>query len=94
MGAGFGGLEVARTRGSFTTRDKGTMATIGRSRAVADVNGRHPSGFVAWARWAMIHVTFLIRFRNRLFVLLGWTWSYVFVDRGARWITGATRPVK
>ena len=70
------------------------MATIGRSRAVADVNGRHLSGFVAWALWALIHVTFLIRFRDRLFVLLGWTWSYVFVDRGARWITGATRPVK
>jgi NADH dehydrogenase len=78
-------------RKPFTYRDKGTLATIGRSRAVADVHGRHFSGFLAWALWALVHITYLVRFRNRLFVMLGWVWSYLFFDRGARLITGSTK---
>jgi NADH dehydrogenase len=78
-------------REPFAYRDKGTLATIGRSRAVADVHGRHFAGFLAWLLWAAVHVTYLIRFRNRVFVILGWLWSYVFFDRGARLITGPTK---
>lgn len=84
-----------RTRAArrpFVYRGKGTLATIGRSRAVADVHGRHFSGFPAWVLWAVVHITYLIRFRNRLFVILGWVWGYVFFDRGARLITGPTKP--
>jgi NADH dehydrogenase len=86
-----GTSETTLQRPCFEYRDKGTLATIGRSRAVADVRGRHLSGFVAWLLWAGVHITYLIRFRNRLFVLLSWLWSYVFFDRGARLITGSTK---
>jgi NADH dehydrogenase len=46
---------------------------------------------VAWSLWAAVHITYLIRFRNRVFVILSWVWSYVFFDRGARLITGSTK---
>ena len=82
---------TAAQRKPFAYHDKGTLATIGRSRAVADIHDRHFSGFIAWALWAGVHITYLVRFRNRLFVMLGWLWSYVFFDRGARLITGSTK---
>jgi NADH dehydrogenase len=78
-------------RDAFVYRDKGSLATIGRSRAVAYVGGRQFSGFLAWALWALVHVTAIVRFRNRVFVMMGWVWNYVFVDRGARLITGSTK---
>jgi NADH dehydrogenase len=77
-------------RGAFHYVDKGTLATIGRSRAVADIHGRHVSGFIAWLLWAGVHILYLIQFRNRVFVMLGWLWGYIFYDRGARLITGPT----
>jgi NADH dehydrogenase len=83
--------ETLPARSAFTYRDKGNLATIGRSRAVADVRGRKFSGFIAWLLWAGVHITYLIRFRNRVYVMLGWFWSYVFYDRGARLITGPTK---
>lgn len=79
-------------RGAFFYYDKGDLATIGRSRAVANIRGRQLSGFVAWVVWALVHVAFLIRFRNRVSVMLSWVWSYVFFDRGARLITGSRSP--
>ncbi|MBL8857467.1 MAG: NAD(P)/FAD-dependent oxidoreductase [Planctomycetes bacterium] len=82
----------APTRSAFVYRDKGALATVGRSRAVADVGGRRFSGFAAWILWALVHVTAIVRFRNRMFVLMGWIWSYLFFDRGARLITGSTKP--
>ncbi len=72
----------------FRYRDKGSMATIGRSKAVAllppDIK---LSGFIAWMAWLVIHIFYLIGFRNRVFVMLSWAWSYLLWQRGARLIT-------
>ena len=72
----------------FRYRDKGSLATIGRAAGVADFGRVRVSGFVAWVLWLTVHVFFLIGFRNRVFVLLTWAWSYVTFQRGARLITG------
>jgi NADH dehydrogenase len=67
--------------------DKGSMATIGRNKAVADLNFVHFSGFPAWLVWLFIHVLFLVGFRNRLVVLFQWAWAYLSFNKGARLIT-------
>lgn len=67
--------------------DKGSMATIGRNRAVADLNWIHFSGFPAWLSWLFIHVMYLVGFRNRILVLIQWAWAYVTFNKGARLIT-------
>lgn len=72
----------------FTYWDRGSMATIGRHRAVADVNFAKFSGLFAWLAWVFIHLIFLMDFRNRLFVFLSWVWSYFTRAQGARLITG------
>jgi NADH:ubiquinone reductase (H+-translocating) len=77
----------------FRYRDKGSLATIGRAAAVADFGRMKVSGTIAWLAWLFIHVAFLIGFRNRLIVLFEWAWSYLTYDRGARLITGESRPV-
>lgn len=74
-------------RSAFSYFDKGSMATIGRSRAIAMARGIKMSGFIAWLAWLFIHVFYLIGFRNRISVLLNWMWSYFFWARGARLIT-------
>ncbi len=68
--------------------DKGSLATIGRAKAVAVVGPVQLSGFIAWAAWLLIHIFFLIGFRNRFFVLGEWAWIYFTYERGARLITG------
>lgn len=73
---------------AFRYRDKGSLATIGRAAGVADFGRLRVSGFVAWALWLAVHIFFLVGFRNRVFVLLSWAWSYVTFQRGARLITG------
>ncbi|WP_394822702.1 NAD(P)/FAD-dependent oxidoreductase [Pendulispora albinea] len=78
--------EVARE--AFRYFDKGTMATIGRSRAVAASGRLRMSGFMAWLAWLFVHLWFLIGHRNRVAVFLTWTWSYLTYERGARLITG------
>ncbi|HZO95957.1 MAG TPA: NAD(P)/FAD-dependent oxidoreductase [Gaiellaceae bacterium] len=75
-----------RTRRPFRYRDKGNLATIGRSRAVADLKGIRASGFVAWVLWLVVHLFYLIGFQNRLLVVLRWTFSFVTHGRGARLI--------
>ena len=76
---------IARgSRGPFRYRDKGELATIGRSRAVGVVKGVRVSGFLAWALWLGIHITYLVGVQNRLLVLTRWTFSYVTRGRGAR----------
>lgn len=75
-------------RESFCYRDKGTMATIGRSRAVAEVGRVRLSGFLAWLTWLLVHIFYLIDFRNRVVVLFNWAWSYLTYRRGSRLITG------
>ena len=74
-------------REAFSYFDKGSMATIGRSRAIAEARGIKMHGFIAWLAWLFIHIWYLIGFRNRLAVLLNWTWSYISYKRGARLIT-------
>ncbi len=72
----------------FAYWNRGSMATIGRHRAVADVNFAKFSGTLAWLAWVFIHLVFLMDFRNRLSVFLIWVWSYFTRDQGARLITG------
>src|SRR5437764_4486129 len=71
----------------FRYWDKGTMATIGRNKAVADLKFVHLSGLPAWLAWLFVHVVFLVGFRNRLLVLLQCAWAYLIYDKGARIIT-------
>lgn len=84
------GVPPAAGREPFVYRDKGSMATIGRSAAVADIGGRKLSGFPAWVAWLGIHLLFLVGFRNKFSVLLQWTYSYFTYKRGARIITGVS----
>src|SRR5438552_8920293 len=67
--------------------DKGTMATIGRNKAVADLKFMHLSGLPAWLAWLFVHIIFLVGFRNRLLVLIHWALAYLTFDKGARLIT-------
>jgi NADH dehydrogenase len=80
----------SRPVGPFVYRNLGSLATIGRGRAVADFGWLRLHGAIAWILWGVVHVAFLIGFRNRIIVLLDWLWSYVTFKRGARLITGAT----
>jgi NADH:ubiquinone reductase (H+-translocating) len=73
----------------FRYRDKGSLATIGRAKAVGRVKGLEFSGFPAWAAWLTIHVFYLIGFENRIIVLLRWAYAYFTRGRGNRLITGA-----
>lgn len=75
-------------KGPFKYWDKGSMATIGRARAVAETHGFRFSGFPAWLAWLFIHIIYLIRFENRVLVLFQWFWNYVTRNRAARLITG------
>ncbi len=81
---------AGRPRGRFHYFDKGIMATIGRSRAVAEPFGLKLSGFIAWLAWLMVHIWYLIGFRNRAIVMFEWFWAYVTYKRGARLITMGT----
>jgi NADH dehydrogenase len=72
----------------FVYRDKGTMAIIGKAKAVAVIGRIQTGGFLAWLLWGGIHIAFLIGFRNRLKVLTSWFWSWLLNARDARLITG------
>ncbi len=72
----------------FSYFDKGSMATIGRHAAVAQIGPLKFGGFLAWLGWLFVHLIFLVGFRNRLFVLLQWAYAYITFRRGARLITG------
>jgi NADH dehydrogenase len=87
---------IARGEGwneKFHYVDKGSMATIGRSRAIAEIGKLKLSGFLAWWAWLVVHLIFLIGFRNRLGVLFDWTYSYFTYQRGVRLITGYNLPI-
>lgn len=75
-------------RKDFEYVDKGSMATIGRSKAIAHVWGLKMKGWIAWMFWLFLHVFFLIGFRNRLVVMTEWAWAYLTRERSARLITG------
>lgn len=76
-----------KKRKPFHYVDKGTMATIGRAKAVADIRGFKFSGFLAWLLWSIVHIFFLIGFRNRFRVFVEWMWHYFTFKRGVRLIT-------
>lgn len=75
-----------KPRADFVFKDKGQMATIGRKRAIAEISGFRFAGFFAWLVWLVVHIFFLTGFRNRLFVVLSWAWSFLTFRRGARLI--------
>ena len=75
-------------RENFSYVNKGTMATIGRTKAIAEAAGFKFKGFIAWLMWLFLHVFFLIGFRNRFAVLFEWFWAYLTRERSARLITG------
>jgi NADH dehydrogenase len=79
-------------RPAFAYWDKGNMATIGRSSAIAQIGRMHLSGFPAWFTWLVIHLVFLMGFKNRVSVFIQWVWSYLTYRRGARIIMGAKYP--
>ena len=72
----------------FHYRDRGSMAIVGRAEAVADINGRHFSGLLAWLAWLFIHLLNLVEFENRILVVTQWAWNYFTRNRSARLITG------
>jgi NADH dehydrogenase len=76
-------------RQAFRYIDKGSLATIGRAAAVADLGWIRLSGVIAWLAWLFVHILFLIGFRSRFIVLFQWAWSYITYERGARLITSA-----
>jgi len=77
---------AAPSRARFVYRDRGQMATIGRSRAIASLGRFEFGGFPAWLIWLVVHIYFLVGFKNRLFVVIQWAWSYLTYGRGARLI--------
>jgi NADH dehydrogenase len=72
----------------FHYRDLGTMAVIGRSRAIADFGWMRLTGFIAWLAWSLVHLMLLVDFRSRLMVYVNWTWAWFTYGRGARLLTG------
>ena len=79
------GLPASRP---FHYFNAGNLATIGRRSAVADFGWVRISGFPAWLLWGIVHIFFLIGFRNRVSILIEWIWAYITFQRGARLITG------
>src|SRR5881398_1321735 len=90
------GMIEGRKPQRFWYFDKGSMATIGRNKAVADLHLLHLSGLSAWVAWLFVHILFLVGFRNRVVVLFQWAWAYFTFNKGARMITrnfqAETRP--
>ncbi len=79
---------AGKAREPFRYRDKGQMATIGRRRAIVEVGRFKFGGFFAWLTWLFVHILYLVGFKNRLEVILNWSWNYVAFSRGARLIVG------
>jgi NADH dehydrogenase len=79
-------------KGPFRYHDKGSMATIGRAKAVAESMGFKFSGYLAWLAWLFIHIMYLARFENRVLVLFQWFWNYLTRNRTARLITNVRSP--
>jgi len=83
------GPSTSRAPARFGYRDYGTLATIGRNKAVAEFGAVHLTGFTAWITWAVAHIFFLIGFRNRVLVSAQWAFSYLTHERAARLLIGA-----
>jgi NADH dehydrogenase len=85
------GQSTPQQRRPFVYHDKGSMAVIGKAKAVAQIGRFEFGGFIAWMVWGGIHIAFLIGFRNRMQVLLSWFWNWLLNARDARLITGDAR---
>ena len=85
------GRATRADRKPFVYRDKGSMAVIGKAKAVAQIGRLEVGGFIAWFLWGAIHIAFLIGFRNRMQVLISWFWNWLLNARDARLITGDAR---
>ena len=81
-------IDGRRHPGPFRYKDYGSMATIGREKAVADLRGLRLSGTVAWWLWCFVHVAFMAGVQSRASVMLDWLWSYLTFSRRIRLITG------
>lgn len=79
---------AGRTLPPFHYRDKGSMATIGRAAAVAQIGPLRLGGYPAWLVWLFVHLLYIVEFENRLLILIQWAWTYFTRGRGARLITG------
>ena len=79
-------LITGRELGDFNYRDKGSMATIGRHKAVVEVNSLKLGGAIAWYAWLWLHLFYLIGGRNKIGTMADWTWNYLTFDRGNRHI--------
>jgi NADH:ubiquinone reductase (H+-translocating) len=86
-----GRLDGKTTIKPFAYFDKGTLSTVGRLYAIADIRGLRLFGFFAWIIWVVVHIFFLIGFRNRVVVIFQWAWAYLTYQRGARLITNGGR---
>jgi NADH dehydrogenase len=84
---------AAKPRPAFRYHDKGNMATIGRLSAVVATKRVAIHGMIAWLMWWAVHIMFLVGFRNRVFVMLSWAWSWLTFTRAARLITGDVGPL-
>jgi NADH dehydrogenase len=78
----------------FRYRDKGSLATIGRNAAVADIGWLRLSGYPAWLIWLFVHLLYIVEFQNRALILLQWAWNYITRNRSARLITGEHWPIE
>ncbi len=87
--AGEVGGEKRKTRKAFIYQDRGSMAVIGKAKAVAEIGRIKIGGFLAWLIWGVIHIAFLVGFRNRIQVMLSWLWAWFTNSRDARLILGA-----
>jgi NADH dehydrogenase len=76
----------------FHYRDKGNLATVGRSYAIVHIGAIRLTGLIAWVFWLVVHIFFLIGFRNRFVALFQWAWTYFTYERGARLITFENKP--
>jgi NADH:ubiquinone reductase (H+-translocating) len=83
---------AVESRVAFKYFDKGSMATIGKARAIADIRGVRLSGFIAWLMWSAVHLMFLVSFRSKVLVMTNWMFTYLFSSKGARLITGDFKP--
>lgn len=91
LGRNFNAIARGKKMKPFKYKDKGTMATIGRNKAVVDLPFYKFSGIIAWLVWMFLHLMLLVDFRNRLIVFINWIWSYINYDKGLRLIVRKVR---
>jgi NADH dehydrogenase len=92
LGKNLNALAAGKTLTPFKYKDNGTMATVGRNKAVVDLPFFKFSGVIAWLIWMFLHLMLLVDFRNRMVVLANWTWSYFNYDKGLRLIIRKPEP--